>query len=111
VIPDGPGKDLRGPGRPVAIAIASIRQDLTMESVNRSPVRKEMGHVADSHQRKARRFLEQAQNAPDPLTRERLVNMCELELVAAVSARHGVLESAIPPQNDRRRGRRRSSDV
>jgi hypothetical protein len=70
-----------------------------------------MGQIADSHQRKAREFLEQAQNAPDFDTRQRLIHMCERELVAAVSARQGVLGSVIPPEIDRRKGRRRSSDV
>ena len=72
-----------------------------------------MGHqnrIANNHQRKAREFLAQAQTATDLDTRQKLVNLCERELVAAVSARHGK-PSAISPKPDRRTARRRSSDV
>jgi hypothetical protein len=67
--------------------------------------------IANTHQRKARQFLEQAQRATDLGAREKLLNLCEQELVAAVSARHGELEPAIPPKIDRRKAKRRSSDV
>jgi hypothetical protein len=68
-----------------------------------------MGHQnrsANNHQRKARQFLAQAQDATDLDRRQKLVNLCEQELVAAVAARRGE-RSGI----DRRKARRRSSDV
>jgi hypothetical protein len=71
-----------------------------------------MGHqnrTANNHQRKARQFLAQAQTATDLGTRQKLVKLCERELVAAVSARQGK-PSAVSPKPDRRKWRRRSSD-
>jgi hypothetical protein len=66
--------------------------------------------AANNHRRKARRLLEQAQKAADMDSQQRLLDLCERELVAAVSARYGELEPVLSPKIDRRKAQRRSSN-
>ena len=67
--------------------------------------------TADRHQREARRLLEQAQSAVDLETRDLLIDLCEQELVAAVSARHSKMRPLLKRSLERRKTMRRKSDI
>ena len=61
---------------------------------------------ADDHRRKARRYLKEAGETTDHNRRQQLLNLCERELAAAATTRHGEAKALAIPKPDRRKKRR-----
>jgi len=61
---------------------------------------------ADDHRRKAQRYLEEATDTTNLDRRQQLLNLCEQELAAAATNRHGEAKALAIHKPDRRKRRR-----
>ena len=61
---------------------------------------------ADDHRRKAQRYLKEGGETTDLVRRRELLNLCERELAAAATTRHGEAPTLNVPKPDRRKKRR-----